>query len=80
MKAAATYEEIEEAILHLPLPQRSRLAAVLIESLDDDGTGVSPEWREEIERRARDIDSGASRTITGEAVWNRVNERFGTAL
>lgn len=31
-----TYEEIEDAILHLPITDRSRLATRILESLDDD--------------------------------------------
>lgn len=75
-----TYEEIEDAILHLPITDRSRLATRILESLEDDGSDISPEWQAELDRRAADIDSGKTKLILSEAVWKQVNERFGTDL
>lgn len=78
--ATATYEEIEAAILHLSIPERSRLATRILESLEDDGSDISPEWQAELNRRAEDIDGGKTKMVSSETVWNRVNERFGTEL
>lgn len=78
--AEATYEEIEEAILHLPVTDRSRLATRILESLEDDGSEVSSRWREELERRAGDIDAGKATLLPAQTVWKRINERYGTSF
>ena len=54
---AVSYEKVKDDALHLPLEDRSRLASRLLESLDDDGD-VSPEWKNEIDRRLKEIDEG----------------------
>jgi len=77
--AVSLYQEIEDTVLHLPQPERSKLAARLLESLDeDDGDEISDEWREELQRRVRDIDEGRTKLIDSDEVWKRVSERFGT--
>ena len=64
-----TYQEIEETVLHLPHPDRSKLVTRLLESLDeDDGIEVSDEWRDELRRRVKDIDEGRTTLIDGEEV------------
>lgn len=78
--ATSTYEEIEDAILHLPIPDRSRLATSILESLEDDGSVISLEWQAELDRRVVDIDSGKTKPVSSEAVWGQVNARFGTDL
>ena len=81
MDAANTsYAEIEDAVLHLPLLERSLLAARLIESLEDDIPPVSKEWWEAISHRVRRIDEGQAELIAAPEVWRRVNERFGTTF
>lgn len=52
---AAFYEKVKEDALHLPHEDRSRLASRLLESLDDDDD-ISPEWKDELDRRMQDID------------------------
>lgn len=55
--ATISYEKVEDDALHLPLEDRSRLASRLLESLDDDDD-VSPEWKDELDRRLQEIDEG----------------------
>ncbi|MGL5019040.1 MAG: addiction module protein [Luteolibacter sp.] len=52
-----SYEKVKEDALHLPHEDRSRLASRLLESLDDDDD-VSPEWKNELDRRLQEIDEG----------------------
>ncbi|MCF6312219.1 MAG: addiction module protein [Verrucomicrobiales bacterium] len=79
--AVSIYEEIEDAVLHLSQPERSQLATRLLESLDkDEDIEISPEWREELHRRVRDIDEGRTKLIDQDEVWKLVNERFGTSF
>ena len=75
----STYEEIEKSVLHLPLPDRSRLVARLLASLEEEREAeITPAWKEELRRRVEDIDKGRTELISGEEVWERVNRRFGT--
>lgn len=51
--------------LQLSQGDRASLAASLIDSLDaDTDSGVEQAWADEVERRARDIDSGAAAPIS----------------
>ena len=52
-----SYEKIKEDALHLPIEDRSRLASRLLESLDEDDD-ISPEWKDELDRRIQEIDEG----------------------
>ena len=73
-----SYDRLEEEVLHLPREDRSKLANRILESLDDDHFDPGPEWREELQRRVSDIDSGKAVLIPAEKVWDDVNQRFGT--
>jgi putative addiction module component (TIGR02574 family) len=55
--ATISYEQVKDDALHLPIEDRSRLASRLLESLDDDDD-VSPEWKDELDRRLQEIDEG----------------------
>ena len=76
--AVTNYEEIENSVLDLPFPDRSRLATRILESLDDDDAVIGPKWRDELNRRVRDIDEGRTELIPHDEVWKRVNDRFDT--
>lgn len=73
-----SYQHLEEKVLHLSRVDRSKLASRLLESLDDDDSELSPEWREELQRRVSNIDSGKTKLIPAEDLWKEVNQRFGT--
>lgn len=73
-----SYERLEDIILQLPRMDRSKLATRILESLDEDDTEPSPEWREELQRRVNDIDAGRAKLIPSEEVWEEANLRFGT--
>jgi len=52
-------EKIIAAALELPRNVRATVAERLIESLElDEPLELSPEWRDEIQRRCREIDEG----------------------
>lgn len=58
-----TNKVLEEA-LALPAPERARVAARLIESLDaDEETGVEQAWRDEVARRVRELDEGTVESV-----------------
>jgi putative addiction module component (TIGR02574 family) len=65
-------EKIIAEALRLPTQLRALLAERLIESLDLKESGeVSPEWREEIIRRCKEIDEGLTELIPAEVVMLR---------
>jgi len=80
MAISASYARLEEDALHLPYEERSLLASKLLESLDEPTFEPSPEWREELQRRAKEIDDGKARMIPAAEVWSRINQRFGGDL
>jgi putative addiction module component (TIGR02574 family) len=69
------YENLEKEVLHLPLPERSRLASRLLESLDD-GEDVSEEWLSEIQRRSRSIDDGTAILVAHDQVMENARDRI----
>ena len=67
--------ELAQAALSLPVKERDQLATMLIHSLDEGIPGevvtvmaAKAAWRVEIERRAKDLDSGKAGTIPWEEV------------
>jgi putative addiction module component (TIGR02574 family) len=69
-------DDIFRGALSLSENDRADLIAALIESLDSEvEAGVEEAWRIEIERRARDLESGAVQSIP----WEVVRERLGRA-
>jgi putative addiction module component (TIGR02574 family) len=62
-----TAETLEEAALHLPVAQRAELVHKLLLSLEDQSEGdISLAWNAEAERRAADLDSGQSDTVSAD--------------
>ena len=65
-------EKIVSEALELPTTVRAFLAEKLIESLDIESVGeISPEWKEEIEKRCREIDEGSAQLLDAEAVFSK---------
>lgn len=61
---SGTKQEILADALSLPADDRADLAVTLLESLDEPtDAGVDEAWAVEIERRVREVDSGAVKTI-----------------
>ena len=75
-----SYQRLEEEVLHLPRMDRSQLASRLLESLDQDEHELSPEWREELQRRVGNIEAGKTKLVPAQDLWNEINQRFGTTL
>ncbi|MCX6878081.1 MAG: addiction module protein [Verrucomicrobia bacterium] len=73
-----TYQRLEEEVLHLPRVDRSQLACRLLESPDEDEHELTPEWCEELQRRASAIDAGKAILMPSAALWNEINQHLGT--
>jgi putative addiction module component (TIGR02574 family) len=69
-------KDIEEKILALPIKQRAQLAESLLESLPPLGSESSEaEELAEVERREREIESGAVQPIPENKFWKQVEAR-----
>jgi putative addiction module component (TIGR02574 family) len=73
---AASRDDIFKGALTLNESDRADLIGVLIRSLDTASEeGVEEAWRTEVERRAREVESGVVKTIP----WEVVRERLARA-
>jgi putative addiction module component (TIGR02574 family) len=69
-------EELEIAVLSLPVEDRASLAHKLIASIDDTpAVSVEEEWIQEADRRAAQVMSGEVEVIAGEEVFRKAFER-----
>lgn len=75
-----SYRRLEDEVLHLPRTDRSQLASRLLESLEEDEHELSPEWREELQRRVASIDAGKAKLIGAEDLWKEIGQRFGATF
>ena len=80
MAVTPNYAHLEGEVLHLPREERSKLASKLLESLDDDDFQPTPEWKDELSRRANELDEGRAKALPAKAVWDGINDRFGTSF
>jgi putative addiction module component (TIGR02574 family) len=70
---AASRDDILREALTLPERERADLIGALIDSLDADvEEGVEDAWRDELERRAQELESGAVQSIPWETVKARL--------
>lgn len=71
-------KQITEQVLTLPLTGRAYLAEKLLESLDSgDGFELSPEWKQEIEKRCDEIDKGTVNLIPSDQVFEEAFRGLG---
>ncbi|HPF27085.1 MAG: addiction module protein [Steroidobacteraceae bacterium] len=73
---AATKEDLYRTAMTLPESDRADLIGALLDSLDGKPEeGVEEAWRVEIDRRARELESGVVQGIP----WDVVRERLARA-
>jgi len=58
-----TVAELLDAALALPEDERAELAELLTASLDPSPSSLHPAWKDEIRRRAAELDSGQVKPI-----------------
>lgn len=68
-------DEILQAALQLEPGERASLVEALSASLN--GLDLGEEWEAEIARRIEEVDAGRVETVPGEAVFTRLQQRFG---
>ena len=72
-----TAEKLVSEALDLPCPIRAFVAERLIESLETDTVAdLSPEWKEEIEKRCREVDEGIVNLIPATEVFEKAYARL----
>lgn len=72
----STTQQFYDRALSLDERDRATLAALLIESLEEEPeSGVEEAWREEIERRMAELDAGNVETVPWEEVRARLWQR-----
>jgi putative addiction module component (TIGR02574 family) len=73
---AISREQVFRKALGLDAPDRTELVGLLIDSLDPETEqGAEAAWLQEIDRRARELDSGTVQTIP----WEIARERLSRA-
>jgi putative addiction module component (TIGR02574 family) len=79
MDATTSMNALSEAALALPQKDRAALAAILIDSLDEDDDPVEAkkEWDAEIKRRIESTDRGDVALLSHEEVWQRLEAKNG---
>jgi putative addiction module component (TIGR02574 family) len=71
-------QQVIQAGMALSEAERAEVASALWESIEDERDLVlSPEWRAEIAKRIREIDSGEVVMLTEEEVNERLREKYG---
>jgi putative addiction module component (TIGR02574 family) len=75
---ATSRDEVFGSALALGERDRTDLVAALIDSLDaETESGVEEAWRVEVERRARELETGAVKSIPWDAVRARLARASG---
>jgi putative addiction module component (TIGR02574 family) len=70
-------EHVMKQALELPSQDRAFIAGKLLESLDfEEPFEVSSEWKDEIERRYRQIDEGQAKLAAGDRVFKEAIKRL----
>ena len=75
-----TLHVLEKEALELPTRSRVRLAEKIIESIDDYADRkLREDWESEIERRVKEIETGAEKGIPAEQVMNEARRALNEA-
>jgi len=70
-------QKVLEEALTLPPAERADVAATLLDSLDEqEDEGVEEAWAQELERRIREVESGAVKMIP----WSEARRRLRARL
>ena len=68
--------EIMDVVDSLPIDMRLEIIDHLLESISPTNKEVEDAWKEEVERRIDEVESGEVKLIPGEEVFARMRERY----
>lgn len=75
---SSAFSELKKRVSELTEQERAELALSLIESLDGPAdSDVEEAWRQEIERRVKQVERGEVQLVAAEEVFARVRRRLG---
>jgi putative addiction module component (TIGR02574 family) len=73
VSSSVTRERLEVEARSLPRDERARLAEALLASLEEEAE-IERAWREEINRRAAELDSGSVKSVPADEVFAAIEE------
>ena len=68
-----TRERLELEARSLPREERARLAEALLASLEEEAE-IEQAWRDEVRRRAAELDAGTVEAVSAERVFAEIDE------
>ena len=69
-------EKLKNEVLRLPTEDRAELAYCLIRSLDEDDRDIQAAWELELEKRWREMESGAVVGTPAESVFAELRKKY----
>ena len=73
---AADTDHLLSEVESLPLDLKTKLIEKLLSSLNPVEKKIDQLWREEIDQRVEDIESGNIELVDGEKVFQKIKDRF----
>jgi putative addiction module component (TIGR02574 family) len=70
-----TVDLIDE-VASLPIEERARVVDSLLRSLNTPDSAVDSAWMEVAQRRLDELRAGRAETVPGEAVFERIRQRY----
>ena len=70
-----TVDLIDE-VVSLPIEERARVVDSLLRSLNTPDSAVDSAWMEVAQRRLDELRAGRAETVPGEAVFERIRQRY----
>jgi len=68
--------EIMDVVDSLPIDMKLELIDHLLESISPSKKEIDEAWKDEVERRIDEVDSGKVKLITGDEVFARMGKRY----
>ncbi|CAN5600884.1 hypothetical protein BH10ACI3_BH10ACI3_14410 [soil metagenome] len=68
--------DLMESVEMLPIDMKIELVDKILESISPTNTDVEEAWKDEVERRIDEVESGEVKLIPGEEVFARMRERY----
>jgi putative addiction module component (TIGR02574 family) len=69
-------KELIEEVSSLPVEERASLVDTLLQSLNRPDSEIDKQWITEAQRRLAEVKSGAVQPVQGQAVFNRIWNKF----
>ena len=73
----ATLEQVTADALSLTSKERAALTRTLIESFDEGLAEAEPVWRDKVNRRVEEIQSGRVKGVSAEEVLTKLRTKYG---